>query len=344
MECSVIRMIATALLAAVFLLGCSHETATTEESQIALGRRIFHDKSLSADGRVSCASCHIAERQFSDGRAVSIGVHGRSGTRNAPSLLDVNTASHLFWDGREEQLEHAVLQPFTNPVEMGLRDIDELLARLRNDATYGMAPGTYNEAPSVSKDTRQVATALRAYLHTLRSPTSRFQRHLNTKAVESLSSDELQGLALFRGKAECGGCHRLEGARPSLTDQRFHHTGVGFEQVAGGVASLAEQLPTLSKRKLAERILADRAVAELGRFAVSRRPQDLGAFRTPSLYNVADTAPYMHDGSIATLEEAVEREIYYRSLARGRPISLTVEERRQIVAFLRTLSPPLQRR
>lgn len=338
-----IRMIAVALLAVMFFLGCSRETATTEADRIALGRRIFHDTSLSADGRISCASCHIAERLFSDGRTVSIGVHGRPGTRNAPSVLDLQGASHLFWDGRESQLDRAVLQPFTNPVEMGLRDLDQLVEKLRDDPAYD-APGIRDHGSPHADDTLWIATALHAYLRTLRSPASRFQRHLEGGNVDPLSSDELQGLALFRGKAECAGCHRLEGARPSLTDQNFHHTGVGFEQVAGGVAPLTGQLERLSERKLAERILSDRAVAELGRFAVTRRPQDLGAFRTPSLYNVAETAPYMHDGSIATLQEAVEREIYYRSLARGRPISLTVEEQRQIVAFLHTLSAPSRRR
>lgn len=337
---SSIGTITTALLSAVLLLGCNRETAATNSDSVALGRRLFHDASLSADGRVSCASCHRAERLFADGRSVSVGVHGRSGTRNAPSLLDVGSLSPLFWDGREADLDHAVLQPFTNPVEMGLRDLDQLAERLRRDKTYPLPAQLNAGTTDRTADTHWIAAALGAYLRTLKSSPSRFQQHLENPTSVALDADEVQGLSLFRGKAECVSCHHLESATPTFTDQRFHHTGIGFEQVAGKVAPLAAELAALPKRQLAERILSDPDVAELGRFAATRRPSDLGAFRTPSLRNVADTAPYMHDGSIDTLEGAVEREVYYRSLARGRPISLTVEEQRQLVAFLRTLSAP----
>lgn len=304
-----------------------------------MGRRLFQDASLSADGRTSCASCHAPDALFADGRPVSIGAHGRRGTRNAPSLLDAGSLPALFWDGRENELERAALQPFTNPVEMGLSGRGQLLAKAQAGNAYPLPSRARGGADAVD-DERWIAAALAAYLRTLRSPPSRLQLHLRPTDPVPLSADAAQGMALFRGKAECAACHLLDGTSPSLTDQRYHHTGVGFGQISGNVAQIAAELAALPQARLAARILGEREVAELGRFAASRRPQDLGAFRTPSLYNVADTAPYMHDGSVATLEDAVEREIYYRSLARGRPISLTVEEQRQLVAFLRALSPP----
>ena len=255
---SPIRTITTVLLSAVLVLGCHRETAMADSDRIALGRRIFHDASLSADGRVSCAACHRAEHLFADGRSVSVGAHGHSGTRNAPSLLDVGTLSSLFWDGRESDLDRVVLQPFTNPVEMGLRDLDQLVEKLQRGKTYPLPVRLHASKRDPAADARWIAAALGAYLRTLKSSPSRFQQHLENPTSVALDADEAQGLALFRGKAECASCHRLESATPSFTDQRFHHTGIGFEQVAGKVAPLAAELAALPQRQLAERILSAR--------------------------------------------------------------------------------------
>jgi cytochrome c peroxidase len=310
------------------------------DARIALGQRLFEDPQLSADGRLSCAGCHASALRFTDGRPVSIGVGGAQGTRNAPSVNDVGLMTSFFWDGRETRLEDVVLQPFTNPVEMGLADRAALIARVSQGREYRrLLASAYGDD---RVEAGRLVAALSAYLRSLPLTPTRYDLHRASEPGAALSADEAAGLALFAGKAGCADCHRLEGAPAALTDNRFHHTGVGFEQVAGNVAAMLQQLDELQRQRkpIGEAVLASPQIAQLGRFAATRRSADLGAFRTPSLRDVASTAPYMHDGSIASLAEAVEREIYYRSLARGRPISLTVEEQRQLLAFLQTLSTP----
>lgn len=332
---------AAVLLWGLALVGCSWSSSQDRATaQAALGQHLFADTRLSADGVVSCESCHSPSRAFTDGRPVSIGVHGARGTRNAPSLGDVRLMKTFFWDGREARLEDAVLQPFTNPLEMGLADRSRLLNKINGDAKYhALAKSAFGRD---TLDAAQVAAALAAYLRSLPLGQSRYDLHLGSAGQVPLGEDELAGLALFQGKAACADCHRLSETPATFTDNGFHHTGIGFEQVAGNVTEMVRRLDATvrNQRPIGEAILADPEVAELGRFAATRRPADLGAFRTPSLRNLALTAPYMHDGSIATLAQAVEREIYYRSLARGRPISLTVQEQRQLLVFLQALSPP----
>lgn len=294
----------------------------------SLGERLFNDKSLSSDGRTSCASCHRPGQAFTDALATSVGVHGRTGTRNAPSLLDVAELPHFFWDGRESNLETVVLQPMTNPVEMGLASTEELVRRLERSAQYAEA---FKPLGGISG--AAAAKALAAYLRTLRSGDSAYDRFVAGDR-NALGPDEQAGLALFTGKAACNECHVLQAPRARLTDDRFHHLGVNDDAIAGKVATL---IPRIADRtRIGQIVLTETDVAGLGHFVASRQPADLAAFRTPSLRNVALTAPYMHDGSVGTLEKAVEQEIYYRGLTRGR-ISMTVEERRQLLALLRHL-------
>lgn len=309
---------------------------TTHAAQVALGERLFMDPHLSRDGRVSCASCHRPDRAFTDGRPVSVGIGGQAGTRNAPSLLDASVMTHFFWDGRESALGTVVLQPFTNPVEMGLDSKATLLQRLSAQPTYRSDFGVAFPDDDFAIRAEQVATALTAYLNSLQGRHSAYDRY-RAGAKKVLTSDQQAGVALFAGPAGCADCHRLDGNRVSLTDHQFHHLGVGDESIVGHVAGLLERLPAASEN-MGSAVLSDADIAGLGRFAVTRKPADLAAFRTPSLRNVAVTPPYMHNGDVPTLEAAVEHEIYYRSLSKGQPLSLTVDERRQLIAFLRTLT------
>ncbi|MEG2578272.1 MAG: cytochrome c peroxidase [Glutamicibacter sp.] len=327
-----------ALASLLILAGCS-QPAMPEKSasaRVALGKALFFDSSLSADGKISCASCHVASKAFTDGRTVSIGVNGKAGTRNATGLAEVRLHTALFWDGREAQLTQAVLQPFTNPNEMGLADLQTLVDQINAQGNY--AALTRNGFGDPELDSARLAETIGAYLRSL--PMSPTRYDLSISAPSVLNIDESAGLALFKGKAACATCHHLTGTPVTLTDDQYHHTGIGFEQIGGDVVRLLDQLDEARRRgrPIGEVVLSDETVAELGRFAVTRRPTELGAFRTPSLRNVALTAPYMHDGSIPTLKEAVEREIYYRSLTQGRSINLTVEEQRQLVAFLGALT------
>lgn len=310
--------------------GAADAASAQDPRWAALGARLFADARLSADGKVSCASCHRAEHAFSDGHPVSVGVHGKTSTRNAPSLLDVAQLPHFFWDGREAKLETVVLQPLTNPVEMGLGSRDELLQRLSADPAYA---ASFAELGGVSADA--AARALAAYLRSLRSGDSAFDRY-QAGDRSALDADQQAGLALFTGKAACSECHQLQPGRARFTDDGFHHLGVNDGAIAGRVAGLIQRLD--GRRDLGEAVLTETDIAGLGHFVASRKPADLAAFRTPSLRNIARTAPYMHDGSVATLEEAVDQEVYYRGINKGRPLSMTVEERRQLLAFLRGLS------
>lgn len=325
------------VLASFFsLVSCfSEPPSIAARSRIDLGRKIFHDARLSAHNDVSCSSCHLPEYFFSDARPVSIGSGGLSGTRNSPSLLETGKATSFFWDGREASLGDAVLQPFTNPVEMGLADMAQLATRLAAQPEYAALFNREGGVPQLDRE--RLASALVAYIGSLPGPDGPAFRHLTQGAI--LDEEALVGMTLFNGKAECGTCHLFNRGNTTLTDNRSHHTGIGFEQVAGNIASSVASLDDiLASRPLGHTILADKHISELGSFTSSRRANDIGAFKTPSLRNVARTAPYMHDGSVPTLEEALEREIYYRNLSRGTPIQLTVREKQSLLAFLRALS------
>lgn len=329
-------------VAVAILSGCSLDEspqgsdATTQAAQIALGEKVFADLRLSADGHVSCASCHRPALAFTDGRPVSLGIGGRAGTRNAPSLLTAPSMSHLFWDGREDRLEVAVTRPFTNPVEMGLRSPTNVIDRLKGDSKYRVLfdRAFPDDGHAITMD--RLGLALATYLRSLPSPNSAFDRYRAGQGA-ALSPEQIAGLGLFAGKSQCGNCHHVDRQAALLSDQDFHHAGVGDAVFAGKVADLMTRLQTPGD-SLGALVLSEADIAGLGRFVVTRKPTDLAAFRTPSLRNVAVTAPYMHDGSIGTLSEAVDHELYYRGLSLGRPISLTMEERGQLTAFLHSLT------
>lgn len=336
----ILPLLAIALTALV-LASCSrmlepHSPPSDQQAHlIVLGERLFHDPALSADGLISCASCHDPERHFTDGKSVSVGAFGRSGTRNAPTLLDVDRLQSFFWDGREGALETAVIQPFTNPIEMGLGSNQELIDRVSSDAAYSKAIRSALGIADNSDITEiHVSQALSAYLRSLTL--------LNTAVIPHTGSDEPKsterGRAIFVGKAECAQCHLVENDA-AFTDNRMHHTGIGFDEAAGNLSKLTQRLQTLENQSkpLGVIVLSDPQISQLGGFVKTRKVGDIGAFRTPSLRHVAHTAPYMHDGSVNTLPEAVERELYYRGLARGRPLTLTREEQHDLLAYLRSL-------
>jgi len=305
--------------------------------RIALGRALFEDTSLSADGKTACATCHVAAHAYADPRPHSVGVFGRSGTRNAPGLTCIGDDTTFAWDGRRSRLEDVVLDPLTNPVELGLDSAADALRRI--DASTRLR-GAYRAA--YGQDARiaaaDVGAALAAFVRSLPCATSAFDAaEHGERALTPLAE---RGRALFDGVAGCSRCHTLAANPPTLTDGAMHHSGIG---AATGSAQLSVLVGAvlaqhLDAAQIGPKVLSDTAWSELGRFVVSHRPADIGAFRTPSLRNVADTAPYMHDGSIATLQQAVDREIYYQSISSGRPVNLTLDERRALVEFLKTLS------
>lgn len=306
--------------------------------KVALGSALFDDRRLSADGEVSCATCHQADRAFADGRAVAQGVGQRAGTRNTPTLINSAYLTSLFWDGRRASLEEQAADPLVNPVEHGLGSHDEVLATVRADAAYAAGfRASFGVAPE-SIGLEHVVTALAAFQRTLVAGDSPFDRYRYGGDPTALSAAQVRGLGLFAGRAQCASCHTIEQEHALLTDNEFHTIGIGQERVQPRLADRTKRLVRLSPVERDRSITSDPEVASLGRFAVTLKPVDVGRFRTPSLRNVALTAPYMHDGSVPTLAEAVEREVYYRGLEAGRPLVLTPQEKEDLVAFLEALT------
>jgi cytochrome c peroxidase len=319
-------------------------SASTEKSRdgmiIDLGRRLFFERKLSADGAVSCATCHDPKRAFSDGRTRAIGALGKMGTRNAPSLLDVGTRTELMWDGRVSSLEEQVGLPLTNPIEHDLRDRRTVVAILKKEAAYVTAFRKAFASEQDSLSFENAAIALAAYERTLHSPHSAFDRYTENPSAGVLPSEAVRGLALFRGKARCDSCHPLD-TKAGFTDQLYHRSPVPLPpELLQDLGPLAEKVRAFRLNgdavSLNQLLSLDGRAAALGRFVVTLDPSDIGAFRTPPLRNVALTAPYMHDGSVADLPTAIEKELYSRGSSRE-PIILTSQEREDLLQFLLSL-------
>ncbi|AOY93922.1 hypothetical protein BKK79_02175 [Cupriavidus sp. USMAA2-4] len=315
------------------------DNPTTRE-KIDLGKKVFFDKRLSADGTVSCASCHQPDLAFSDGMARSRGIGGRLGTRNAPTLLNAALMTTLFWDGRRTSLEEQVLDPFVNPAEQGLTDLAQLLSVIKADDAYQeLFDSTFGtRSPSVTA--RNVANALATYVRSLARGNSPFDRFYFAGDQTALAPPAQRGFKLFMGRAQCVTCHEVGATAATFTDQKFHSLHIGMDQIEG-------RLPELSMRAVAAKsgnprpdatVLSEEDISELGRFFITLNPAEIGQFRTPSLRNVALTAPYMHDGSVGSLQQAVEQEVYYRSAQTMRPIILTPDEKMDLIEFLKSLS------
>jgi len=283
----------------------------------ALGRRLFFDPILSDDGELSCAGCHDPEQAFTDGKAVAEGVGGRRGTRNAPTLVNRGYGEAFFLDGRAASLDEQVLQPLQGTNELGTR-VDTAVERLREDDDYR---GAFGSAFGRAPDAAALAAALASYIRTIVSGDARVDRY-GFGDLEALSALEREGQRIFHDRAVCSACH----GGPNFSDEQFHNTGVAWRPAGGS----ADSDPLAEPR-------------DPGRFAVTGEPADLGAFKTPTLREIARTAPYMHDGSLATLEDVVD---FYSDGAQPNPhldrriqrLDLTADEKAALVAFLRALS------
>jgi cytochrome c peroxidase len=314
-----------------------HVYPSQAESVVRLGRVLFFDTGLSRDGTVSCASCHQPDRAFSDGKPVAVGIEGRKGTRNTPSLRGAVYTQAQFWDGRRPRLEEQVLDPFFNQNEHGLNDLTELLSKIRQKEEYTALFSNAFGSPLRQFEATRVAEALSAYVRNLKQIDIPLERYLFGKESSALNPAEQRGLNLFRGRAHCADCHVISGRSAPLTDGKFHSLAVGFDRLIPQLAPLSRKVAKATREEIDRWISSDADVAAMGRFVVTLNPADVGSFKTPSLRNVASTAPYMHDGSIATLEEAVERELYYRGREQGRPMVLSRGEREDLLAFLKGL-------
>ncbi|MCH8620550.1 cytochrome c peroxidase [Undibacterium sp. TS12] len=323
-------------------LGLPAVSQADDAAKSTLGQQLFFDKKLSRDNTISCASCHQPEHAFSDARKLAQGINGQAGTRNTPSLINAVFNQSQFWDGRRSTLESQAADPFLNAREHGLPDAAALLAKLRHDPAYRLpVQKAYGIAPNALQ-LQHITGALASFERTLVAGNSAFDRYYYKNEKTSLTPAAQRGLQLFTGSAQCATCHKIDKNDALFTDNQFHGLGVGFKKIEARLPQLTQRLVRAQEQNnsLDQAVLSEEDIAELGRFAVTLNPADIGKFRTPSLRNVALTAPYMHDGSVATLAEAVELEIYYRSAESQKPLILTPLEKADLVEFLKALTSP----
>jgi len=289
------------------------------EDTIALGRMLYYDSHLSATDTISCANCHNPTLYFTDGRPVSQGVNGKKGTRNAPTVLNAAFNPVQFWDGRATSLEDQAGGPIQNPVEMDMPH-NQMEAKMGKITNY---QGAFNKAFGKGPITLQkVEMAVASFERTLLSGNSPFDRYQYGGDKNALSPSAIRGLALFKdkNKGNCVTCHTIEEKFALFSDGKFHNLGTGLDDEG----NLKDQ----------------------GRYNETHLDADRGAFRTPTLRNVAKTAPYMHDGSEKTLKDVVD---FYVGGGSSNPhldkeikeLKLDGTERADLVAFLESLTGDL---
>jgi len=308
-------------------------------AKIALGKHLFNDVRLSQDGTVSCASCHQQSKAFTDGQKVAVGIRGQQGLRNAPTVVNAAYYQHLFVDGRASSLEEQALGPFLNPIEHGLKSKRQLVKLVEQDANYKkqFASVFANSAITAVK----ITSAIASFERTLIAGNSAFDRYLFGRDRKALTQSEARGMRLFRRKGNCANCHEISGKDALFMDNRFYNLGVGFARVNPEIDYILGALR--QGNKLEALALSKVQQAELGRFNVTHIIADIGKFKTPTLRNIALTAPYMHDGSLDTLEAVVE---YYDKGGYKNPyldaaifpLHFTQQEKQDLVAFLKALT------
>lgn len=267
-----------------------------------LGKQLYFDPRLSRDSTVSCASCHSPQRGYSNGEQFATGVDGQKGGRNSPTVLNTAYGVFQFWDGRAGSLEEQALGPIQNPIEMNMT-LDEVVARLNKIEGYRRQ---FESLFGTGVTSTGIAQAIACYERTVLTGNAPYDRYA-AGDKSALSEAAERGRKLFFGKAHCSACH----AGPNFTDNGFHNIGVGMDQ----------------------------AKPDEGRAAVTGLKGDTGAFKTPTCREIKRTGPYMHDGSLKTLEEVIEHynkggtpnpyldeEIY--------PLKLTTAEKQDLITFL----------
>ena len=276
-------------------------------AKIELGKQLYFDGRLSKNNAISCAFCHNPGTGFADPRQTSIGVGGGVGGRQSPTVYNTGLNHVQFWDGRARSLEEQAIGPIHNPVEMA-ETHEHVVAKLGKIKGYQQQ---FRAVFGTDVNLQGIAEAIAAYERTVLSTNSAFDKYV-LGAPKAMDEAAVRGLALFKGKARCILCHN----GPNFTDNQFHNLGV----------------PQVGPMK-----------EDLGRFAVSRAEKDRGAFKTPTLRSITETAPYMHDGAFKTLEEVVE----FMDQGGGsnpnlsplvKPLNLTAEEKSDLVAFLKALA------
>lgn len=279
--------------------------------KVRLGKWLFYDKRLSKDGTVSCASCHKPENAFSETTPVSTGINGQKGNRKAPSFVNLawTLYPHFFWDGRAKSLEEQALGPIQNPIEMG-NTLPNVLKTLNGIKGYRKEFKKVFGSEEITEE--RLAIVIADYERTRMSGNSAYDRW-KAGDEKAVSAEVKKGDELFSGKAQCNNCHLGQ----NFTDNLFHNLGIGWD----------------AKTK---------TFADECRAKISKKEEDIGAFKTPTIRDVSKHAPYMHDGSVKTLEAVVE---HYNKGGTPNPhlspklkkLGLTKKEVKAIVAMMKSL-------
>lgn len=323
-------------------------------AKIALGKRLFDDTRFSTTGEVACATCHVDETAFTDSpRSVSEGINKLTGTRNAPTVVNAAYNKTQFWDGRSPSLEDQARHPFVNPVEMGQPDHEPILEVIRGDEDYVKA---FRDVFGLKADEiaiEDVTKAIAAFERTEVAGDSAFDRWYFGGDKNAMSEEAVRGFDVFLKDGRCVSCHTIEQDHALFTDHLFHNIGVGTNDIQDRVPELARAF-LVAKNEGADvdvAVLTNPDTSHLGRFAVDDQFSSMGGFKTPTLRNIAATAPYMHDGSMQTLREVVE---HYNNggvtpadakvndfLSGGiRPLELSARQIDDLVAFMEALTSP----
>jgi cytochrome c peroxidase len=324
------------------------------EAKIELGERLFNDARFSSTGDVSCATCHAADKAFTDSPlSTSEGINKLTGTRNAPTVLNAAYNKTQFWDGRSPSLEDQSQHPFVNPVEMGLANHQPILEVITSDRKYKRS---FRQVFEVNKDEismTHVMKAIAAFERTQVTGDSPFDEFYFGGDEDALSVSARRGFDVYLNQGRCVSCHTIEQDHALFTDHKFHNVGVGINAIEDRVPDLAGAF-LRAKQAGADvdvAVLTDPDTSHLGRFVVDEDLTSMGGFKTPTLRNIAATAPYMHDGSLKTLREVV---VHYNNggftgdmnsanafLSGGiRPLNLTDQQIEDLVVFMESLTSP----
>lgn len=285
----------------------SPATNLSYKSKVELGKQLYFDGRLSKSGAISCAFCHNPATGFADPRQTSIGSEGGVGGRQSPTVYNTAFNPLQFWDGRARSLEEQAIGPIQNPIEMG-ETHEHVVSKLSKITGYRQQ---FRSVFGTAVNLQGIAEAIAAYERTVISTNSSFDRYV-AGDPSAMDARAVRGMGLFKGKARCILCHN----GPNFTDNQFHNLGV----------------PQVGPR-----------TEDLGRYDVTKAEQDRGAFKTPTLRSMSETAPYMHDGAFKTPEEVVD----FLNAGGGanprlsplvKPLSLTAEEKADLVAFLKDLT------
>jgi cytochrome c peroxidase len=312
--------------------------------KISLGQKLFFDRRLSADGTVSCSTCHDPAFAFTDRKRTSVGVKGRVGQRNAPTVLNALYNKTQFWDGRVNTLEEQAALPIVNSVEMGHPNLDAAVAQIAAVAEYQQAFQRVFGRPLNGPD---LLRAIASYERTQLSFDSPFD-HFIAGDKNAINDSAKRGWELFNNQARCNKCHALTDTQRDVTnliDNDFHNIGILFVQhKVVPLVRQSEQLIKSGDTAAIDRAAIQTDMSALGRFLITKQEKDIASFKTPNIRNVLVTGPYFHDGSQETLWDVVDHYNKGAGLQNPyldqdiQPLALTENDIDDLVAFMASLT------